>query len=142
MADILHKLAIEAPPEKVYEMIATKAGLSKWWTPKVTHEPRLGAEASFEFPGTGISGMVTEVHPNTKISWKFSKAENHWMDEWVGTELSISVERDERGNAVLRLAHAGWKKPNDYYMTCNYTWAYLLTGLKNLLEGRKANPIT
>jgi uncharacterized protein YndB with AHSA1/START domain len=32
MPDILHRLSIEAPRERVHHMLATKADLEQWWT--------------------------------------------------------------------------------------------------------------
>ncbi len=32
MAEINHQVGIKAPPEKIYELLTTNDGLSKWWT--------------------------------------------------------------------------------------------------------------
>ena len=32
MPDILHRFTIDAPPERVRELIATKEGVERWWT--------------------------------------------------------------------------------------------------------------
>jgi hypothetical protein len=32
MADILHRISINASPESVRELIATKEGIEQWWT--------------------------------------------------------------------------------------------------------------
>jgi uncharacterized protein YndB with AHSA1/START domain len=32
MPDILHRITIDAPRDRVHELIATKTGLKRWWT--------------------------------------------------------------------------------------------------------------
>ena len=33
MPNIVHRLSIDAPPEGVHELAATKEGIQQWWTP-------------------------------------------------------------------------------------------------------------
>ena len=49
MADLHHKIEIEASPEKVYEAITTAEGLRSWWTGDSVAEPRVGSIAEFGF---------------------------------------------------------------------------------------------
>jgi len=32
MADILHRISIDADPERVRELVSTKQGVEDWWT--------------------------------------------------------------------------------------------------------------
>ena len=32
MPNILHRLSIDAPPERVHELAATREGIQRWWT--------------------------------------------------------------------------------------------------------------
>ncbi len=52
MPDILHQLPIAAPPERVFDAIASQEGLSAWWTNQVDGESRLGTILVFRFGGS------------------------------------------------------------------------------------------
>ena len=44
MADIRHRVDIAAPRERVYQALATREGLSGWWTRDVWGEAEPGGE--------------------------------------------------------------------------------------------------
>ena len=53
MPNILHRLSIDAPPERVHQLAATREGIERWWTGR----PVAGAveESSFaNIPATKV----------------------------------------------------------------------------------------
>jgi uncharacterized protein YndB with AHSA1/START domain len=46
--DILHRISIDAPQDRVHDMLATKAGLAQWWNGQpVGGDETLGGKLSF-----------------------------------------------------------------------------------------------
>jgi uncharacterized protein YndB with AHSA1/START domain len=52
MADILHRISIDADPERVRELVSTKQGVEHWWTAHpVGGTDRLGGPSAQEVLG-------------------------------------------------------------------------------------------
>ena len=137
MSDILHRIIIEAPPEKVYKALTEQAQLSAWWT-KAETEVKTGAIASFFFGPNGehkIEMKITDLAPNKRVGWKCVSG------PWVDTEaFQFNIQADDRGSA-LQFSHSGWAESNEFFMHCNSKWGFFLTvSLKNLLEKGTGQP--
>lgn len=58
MPTILHRLSIDAPPDRVHQPAATREGIEQWWTGHpVAGDDTIGAEGGGfnAFPGGEIS---------------------------------------------------------------------------------------
>lgn len=137
MTDILHRIIIEASPEKVYNALTEEKGLSAWWTNAKT-EGKVGSQASFFFGPNGEHQVVMEITDlvkNELISWKCIDG------PWVNTDaFQFHIQPDERGSA-LQFSNSGWADADAFYMHCNSKWGFFLTvSLKNLLETGKGQP--
>ncbi len=51
MKTILHALHVHAPPDAVFDALATEEGLAGWWSTRVEAEPRVGGHVDFTFFG-------------------------------------------------------------------------------------------
>jgi len=50
MPNILHRLSINAPPERVHQLAATREGIQQWWTGHaVTGDDTIGGQLSVYF---------------------------------------------------------------------------------------------
>ena len=49
MADIRQRVGIDVPPERVYQALATRDGLTGWWTRDVRGEAEAGGKLEFFF---------------------------------------------------------------------------------------------
>jgi len=49
MVDIIHRVGIKAPPNKVYTAVATVEGVAGWWTKDATGVSELGRTSPFVF---------------------------------------------------------------------------------------------
>jgi uncharacterized protein YndB with AHSA1/START domain len=67
MPDIRHRVGIAAPQHRVYEMLATKDGLAKFWTRQVEGDSAVGGKLRFFF-GKPEGGVFTAFPDDTKIS--------------------------------------------------------------------------
>jgi Activator of Hsp90 ATPase homolog 1-like protein len=136
MADIRHRVGIAAPPEEVYEKLATTQGLASWWTQDVSGDATVGGRLGFGFgPDRNLEMEVVEPNATDHVGWRCVKG----PDEWLGTTFSFDLEpgADE---TVLLFTHAGWREPVEFMHHCSTKWAYFILGLKASLEGGKATP--
>ena len=138
MADILHKIIIKASPDKVYEALTTKKGLSGWWTPMTEARPEVDSIAKFRF-GNGTLGpdmQITELKPGRYVEWRCVDS----IPEWVGTRLTFHIRPHDNG-AELLFGHLDWKEPTEFYMHCNSKWGFFLgVSLKKYLEEGRGRP--
>ena len=79
MPDIRHRVGIAAPQHRVYEMLATKDGLGKFWTRQVEGDSEVGGKLRFFFgkPEPSAVMEVVELSPDDRVQWRCAA-------EWVG----------------------------------------------------------
>jgi uncharacterized protein YndB with AHSA1/START domain len=138
MPDIRHRVVISASPQKVYEALATKEGISEWWTRDgVKGESATGAKLEFYFgsPEPAAVMEVTELEPDRAVSWRCIEGES----EWVGTQLGFELTPNETGTVVL-FSHADWRRPSEFMAHCSARWAYFLLSLKAYTETGSGTP--
>ena len=138
MPDIRHRVEVKAPAEKVYQAVATKEGLSAWWTRDGVRgtRPRAGSSSSTSVPPIRPRAMeVTELDTDAQVSWRCVEGES----EWVGTNLSFTLTPKE-GRTVVLFTHADWRSPSEFMAHCSVWWAYFLLSLKALAETGSGTP--
>jgi uncharacterized protein YndB with AHSA1/START domain len=138
MPDIRHRVVMSAPLDRVYSAIATKDGLSDWWTRDgVRGESTEGSTIEFYFgqPEPAAVMEVTRLDSEGQVSWSCVAG----ADEWVGTKLDFALTPKDDETVVL-FAHAGWRDPSDFMAHCSARWAYFLLSLKSLVETGKGTP--
>lgn len=136
MADILHKLEIRAPRERVYEALSTQDGLASWWTKTTKAQAKVGTLAEFTFNGKFTQKMhVDELRPNERVAWTCVSG----AEEWNGTKITFDLS-EENGETVVRFGHRGWREATDFLAHCSYRWAYFLRSLKKLLQEGEGTP--
>lgn len=136
MPDILHRVGIEAPVEKVFEALSEQAGLAAWWTTDVKASSHLGAINHFRFGDDGFNAMqVIELSAGKRIKWLCVDG----AKEWVGTELTFDLKQED-GRTVILFAQRGWREQVEFMHYCSTKWATYLVGLKSLCEDGKGRP--
>ncbi len=74
MPNILHRLSIDAPPERVHELIATGEGIERWWTGHpVAGDDDIGGQLSVHFTDPVNPAATFEVMQRSpeQIVWRF-----------------------------------------------------------------------
>jgi uncharacterized protein YndB with AHSA1/START domain len=138
MPEIRNRVGIHAPIGDVYDAIATREGLSQWWTTDVEGEARVGGELVFRFGGPDRKAtmeVVESSRPNTVV-WRGTPG---GPDEWVDTTFSFEL-RTEGDETVVLFTNAGWREPVEFMHHCSTAWASYLLSLKHGLEGGTAAP--
>jgi uncharacterized protein YndB with AHSA1/START domain len=136
--NIRHRVVMSAPPDRVYSAIATKEGLSDWWTRDgVRGDSKEGSKIEFYFgqPEPAAVMEVTRLDLDGQVSWSCVGG----ADEWVGTKLTFDLTPKDDETVVL-FTHADWRDPSDFMAHCSARWAYFLLSLKSLVETGKGTP--
>lgn len=133
MANIEHIQYINAPVDKVYDVLTSARGLAEVWTQELTFVAELGAVNAFMFGDEAPTTMkITELVKNQKMSWHCVESD----PEWVGTHVSFELHQvGEKTSIVLR--HTDWRLVTEFYRFCNYNWAIFLLSLKQFCEEGK-----
>jgi uncharacterized protein YndB with AHSA1/START domain len=133
MVDILHRIGAEgSAPEKVYDALTTRDGLSGWWMEDTSGDTGLGGV--IEFP-IGLALKVTELDPGRLVRWEVLDG----PAEWVGTGIRWDLRQDGDWTIVL-LTHQGWREPVEFMHHCSTKWATHLLSLKQLVETGTGSP--
>jgi len=133
MPDIRELIPVDVPIAKVYPLIRSGEGLSKWWAEDAVVRPD-GVDLGFFNRGTIYSLKLVRSTPE----------ETEWLcqsgKEWTGTRLRFLLG-ETKGQTMLRFMHADWEAETDYFLSCNTTWGALMFRLKAIAEGKATAPL-
>ena len=139
MADVLHQVAINATPAKVYQAITEEAGIKNWWSEHTQAQPTLNSIASVSF----YNNMVTfklrlaELQENSRVVWAVEGGPPDWADTTIAWTLS-----EHEGQTMLNFAHRGFASTDGNFASVNYNWGWYVTSLKFYLEKGAGMPHT
>jgi uncharacterized protein YndB with AHSA1/START domain len=129
MPDILHRYTIDAPRERVHDLVATKEGVQSWWNA----HPNRGDESTLEvFFGGGDPAAVMEIVEDTpeRIVWRVTEG----PDDWIDTTVTFAFAGRPDGGTTLLFTHGGWREANEFMHGCSTNWGAYLTSLKSGAE--------
>jgi Activator of Hsp90 ATPase homolog 1-like protein len=133
MLDILHKVGIKSSSlDDVYKALATREGLSAWWTSNTQGDSKVGGVLQFRFGAGGFDMEVLGLQPAKRVLWQVIDG----PAEWMGTTISFEL-RQEGDWIVVFFKHQGWREPVEFMHHCSTKWAVFLLSLKSLLETGK-----
>jgi len=138
MPNILHRLTIEASPERVHQLAATREGIEQWWTGRpVAGDDNTGGQLSVYFSDPGHPAATFEVVQRSpeQIVWRCVEGPHDWID----TRITFAPKRRAGGGTTLLFAHEGWKHENEFMNGCSTNWAAYLMSLKSGAEARGFN---
>ena len=140
MVDILHRVGVKAPRDKVFEALATRDGLAGWWTRDTQGDSKPGGMLKFRFLFDGkelgfFDIKVLELEPGKRVRWQVADG----PAEWVGTKIVFDLEQTGGFTAVL-FKHQGWSEPGEFMHHCSTKWAIFLMSLKSLVESGQGRP--
>lgn len=132
MVDILHRVGIDATPDKVFQALATLEGVRGWWFSTAT-----GSAAKGGFFTFGPNEMqVIAAEPDRLVHWRCTRG----PDEWLDTEVTFRLDWKE-GQTFVVFKHANWKEPVEFMHHCSTKWATILLSLRDLVEKSEGHPI-
>ena len=136
MVDILHRVGVISPIEKVYTALTSAEDLSGWWTRDTTGKgDAVGDVLKFRFSAGGFDMKVVELEPGEKVLWEVVEG----PEEWIGTHVVFDLKQAGEYTDVL-FKHEGWREPVEFMHHCSTKWATYLMSLKSLIETGKGQP--
>lgn len=130
MADILHSFTIDAPPARVFDVLATPAGLNNWWPIQSSGQPALGERYDFDFgPGCQWAATVVGCRPGELLEWQMTTADA----DWEGTRIRFDLTAEGSGTRI-EFAHLGWREPGPHFRISSFCWAAYLRLLRRFIE--------
>ena len=132
MPDILHRIGINAKPEKVFAALTTIEGLRSWWISTTAGNAARGGLINFGF----CDMQVIAAEPNKLVDWRCTRG----PDEWVDTEVTFKLEWKDDQTFVL-FKHAKWKEPVEFMHHCSTKWATFLLSLRDFIEEAGGHPV-
>lgn len=136
MPNILHRLSIDAPPERVHQLAATREGIQRWWTGRpVGGDDENGGRLSVYFRDQGEPAAVFEVLERSpeQIVWRCVDGPS----DWIGTRVRYALKRRGDGGTTLLFSHEDWQQENEFMNGCSTNWAAYLMSLKSGAEGEE-----
>jgi uncharacterized protein YndB with AHSA1/START domain len=129
MPNILHRLTIDAPLERVHELAATTHGIQQWWTDRaVTGDDSVGGRIDVYFGDQRAAAAgfeVVERNP-TRIEWRCVDGPQDWRE----TRIVFALKPRDDGGTTLVFSHEGWLAENEFMNGCSTNWAAYLMSLK------------
>jgi len=102
LPDIQQTIMINAPIEKVWNLVSTAEGMAAWFMPN-DMKAVVGHEFHLQSPFGPSPCKVTEAEPPHRLSFAWD------TDGWMVTFLL----KDLGGKTEFTLIHGGWKGPDD-----------------------------
>jgi hypothetical protein len=133
MADILHRISIDANPEGVRDLVSTKQGVEDSWTAHpVGATDRLGGTMRIFFGGSEPSAVMDVIEDlSERVVWRCLEGPS----DWKATEISFRLDATANGGTTLLFTHAGWRQSSDFMANCTTNWGAHLTNLRKGAEG-------
>jgi uncharacterized protein YndB with AHSA1/START domain len=138
MPNILHRLSIDAPPERVHQLAATREGIQRWWTGHpVAGDDKIGEQLAVHFSDPADPAATFEVVERSpeQIVWRCVDGPRDWID----TRIAFALKPRADGGTTLLFSHQGWQQENEFMNGCSTNWAFYLMSLKSGAEGHGFN---
>jgi uncharacterized protein YndB with AHSA1/START domain len=141
MVNIIHRVGIKAPIEKVYEALSTINGIAGWWTQLTSGNSEPGETIVVRFltpAGEEKGSMHMEVkamQPNKMVAWKITEGPTEWID--TNATFDLHVEDDY---TIVLFGHRNWREAVEFTSHCSMKWAIFLLSLKEYVETGKGRP--
>ena len=133
MPDILHRISIDAPAQRVHELVATTDGIARWWTGRpLDGDTTVGTTFAVSFGAADEPAAVMQVVADTpdEIVWRVTQGPDSWLD----TVITFTLRPVNHGTTLL-FSHAGWREASEFMSGCSTNWGSYLTSLKTGAEG-------
>ena len=133
MPDILHRISIDAQPQRVHDLVASTGGIARWWTGRpLSGEHAVGSSFSVYFRDPQRPAAVMQVLSDApdQVVWRVTDG----PDAWIDTRITFALRPTGQGGTTLLFTHAGWQQASEFMSGCATNWGAYLTSLKTGAE--------
>lgn len=102
--DVTQSVEVEAPRERVWELLTDPGELMRWWPDAAQLEPRLGGQVVLTFGAGDVRGEVTRWEPPRELGFTWEAS------NMPGVRLHVSFTVDDLGDGRSRVdvVHSGF----------------------------------
>ena len=143
--DYTNHVHIDAPAERVFELLTTAAEFAAWWAPAAGSAAE-GGELRITFEGLEDPLVLTvsaAARPTTVI-WEVEAC--GFLPDWVGTRPvftlteTLSEGEPATGGCDVRFRHEGLSPRLECYDMCRAGWDQYLPSLRDYIETGTGTP--
>lgn len=136
MAEAVFLVDIDADRETIRRALTEEDGIVSWWT---TDADVGGSEMSLGFPEAPARFLLRlDGATDDAVNWA---SVGEFPPHWVGTSISWQLmDHPEGAGTQVLFTHGGFSAPDAMFGHTSYTWAQLMSHLKEYVETGKANP--
>ena len=136
MPDILHRVSIDAPTQRVHDLIAATDGIARWWSGRPLDGN--GARFGVYFGDSDKPAAVMQVVADQpdEITWRVEEG----PDSWIGTLVMFTIRPHGADGTTLLFTHADWPEASEFMSGCSTNWGAYLTSLKTGAESGQFAP--
>jgi uncharacterized protein YndB with AHSA1/START domain len=124
--DVTQSVDVDAPRERVWELLTDPQELPRWWPDAAELEPRVGGRVVLTFGPGDVSGEVTEWEPPRSLgfTWEASNMPG------VRLHVAFTVEEAGDGRSRVHVVHSGFAEaPAEAREAVAGGWAHFLPRL-------------
>jgi uncharacterized protein YndB with AHSA1/START domain len=137
-ADYTNQIHIDAPPEKVLDVLTTAARFASWWSPAAGSAVE-GGELRITFDNIE-DPLIMDVRQASPSIVRWAVTSCSFLPDWVGTTPAFTLSESGTGGCDLRFRHEGLRPDLECYDMCRAGWDQYLPSLRHYIETRTGNP--
>jgi uncharacterized protein YndB with AHSA1/START domain len=129
--DVTQSVEVDAPRERVWQLLTDPGELPKWWPDAAQLEPRVGGEVVLNFGPGDVSGEVTQWEPPSALGFTWEAS------NMPGVRLHVAFTVDDLGGERSRVnvVHTGFAEaPAEVRESAVGGWAHFLPRLAEAVK--------
>lgn len=133
-----HRVAIEAPVEKVYAALSSAESIGTWWDAQTPIQSARGLVLEHD-PGPAhgkVQLRVVTMIPGERVEWECisTHPESSPASAWTGTHFIFELKGDG-GTTILNFRQTAYPEDSEFFGSNNFAWGQVLANLKRVVEG-------
>lgn len=124
--DVTQAVEVDAPPDRVWQLLTDPAELPRWWPDAAELEPGVGGRVVLNFGPGDVSGEITKWEPPSALGFTWEAS------NMPGVRLHVSFSVDDLGDGRSRVevVHSGFEgAPAEAREAVAGGWAHFLPRL-------------
>ena len=133
--DVTQAVEVEAPPERIWQLLTDPAELPRWWPDAAQLEPRVGGRVVLNFGPGDVYGEVTTWEPPSALGFTWEAS------NMPGVRLHVAFIVDDLGDGRSRVSvvHTGFEgTPVEAREAVAGGWAHFLPRLAEVAREERA----
>lgn len=126
MNEVTQSVILDAPRERVWQLLTDPAELPRWWPDAAQLDPHVGGRVKLSFGPGDVSGAVTRWDPPSALGFTWEASNS------PGVQLHVAFTVDDLGDGRSRVnvVHSGFTEATaDVREAAMGGWAHFLPRL-------------